>query len=132
VMSTQLDLERTAEVWHTVNAIVDPCSSAMGAPIGLGDMGIVDSVDVTDGHVLVRLLPTSPGCLYTGIFDAEIQRRLRSFDWCTGVEVALGGGDEIWTEERMSAQGRARLEVRRRDVRRRLRAKGAEASKARS
>jgi metal-sulfur cluster biosynthetic enzyme len=120
-MRTQLESERTAEVWRTVNAIVDPCSSAMGAPIGLGDMGIVDSVHVTDGRVLVRLLPTSPGCLYTGIFDAEIQRRLRAFDWCTSVAVELGSGDSIWTEERMSAHARARLEIRRRDARRRLR-----------
>jgi metal-sulfur cluster biosynthetic enzyme len=100
---------RRAEVAQTLNGIVDPCSAAAGVPIGLVDMGIIDGISVTDRDVVIRMLPTFPACLFVGVFQAEITKRISSISWCADVVVELAPSDPPWEEDRMSADARARL-----------------------
>lgn len=108
---------RRAEVEHLVNDIVDPCSGAAGVPIGLVDMGIVQSIAVRGDEVSMSLLPTFGGCLYVGLFEEEIRRRLKGLEWCRSVQLVSLSGREIWTEDLMRAGARARLARSRRRAR---------------
>jgi metal-sulfur cluster biosynthetic enzyme len=114
--------ERRQEVERVLNEIVDPCSTAFGVPIGLVDMGIVDSVDVRGEAISVRLLPTFPGCLYTAVFAGEILRRLDALDWSGEIGVELTTEPSIWDEGRMSLAARERLRKARDKRRRRAQA----------
>ena len=69
-----------------IEAIADPCSVAAGHPTGLAGMGIVERVDVVGGSVAVLLLPTFPTCMFRGVFETEIEQRLRALPWCERVE----------------------------------------------
>jgi metal-sulfur cluster biosynthetic enzyme len=107
--------DRSSEALDRLNAIVDPCSTASSTPLGLVDMGVIESVRVHGEGVHVRLMPTFPGCLFVGIFEAEAERRLLDLPWCEQVTVELVGAEEgIWTESRMSTSARERLARRRR------------------
>jgi metal-sulfur cluster biosynthetic enzyme len=100
---------RKDEVERILDEIVDPCSAASGVPIGLAEMGIVDKVVVDGGTVFIRLIPTFPGCVYTGVFANEIKQRLHDLDWPEEVNVELAADAIVWDEERMSAGARERL-----------------------
>ncbi len=108
---------RDAEVRAAINAVVDPCSAAMTVPIGLDDLGIVENVHVDDGHVRVSLLPTSPHCLFLGLFEEEIESRVGALEWVRSVDVRLSESLAIWDESHLSDGARRRLTAaRRRDA----------------
>ena len=112
--------ERRTEVERVLNEIVDPCSAACGVPIGLVDMGIVESVDVRDDGISVGLLPTFPGCLFTAVFADEIGRRLGELEWSGQVKIEVAAGSTLWDEERMLPAARERLRQSREERRRQL------------
>jgi metal-sulfur cluster biosynthetic enzyme len=92
-----------------IEAIADPCSIAAGHPTGLAGMGMVERVDVTGGSVAVLILPTFPTCMFRGVFETEIEQRLRALPWCESVTVAFCPADQAWDESRMSAAVRAKF-----------------------
>jgi metal-sulfur cluster biosynthetic enzyme len=104
-----LDEERRRAVREQINGVLDPCSRAMAVPTGIADMGIVEDVRIDGGRVHVQLLPTSPHCLFLGLFEAEIETRVKALPWVERVSVELTVGAEIWTEERMERGARERL-----------------------
>jgi metal-sulfur cluster biosynthetic enzyme len=112
-----------AAVWTALNQIIDPCSVAMAEPLGIGDMGLVEEIAVTGGHVEVALLPTSPHCLYVGLLEQAIEATLASMQWVDSVTVRLTDADRIWDESRMTAAARDRLTHRRAAARASLKAR---------
>lgn len=92
--------------------IHDPCSVACHTPTSLVDMGIIDRVYVNARHVIVYLLPTYGGCLYMPVFAAEITARVSALPDVMAVDVQQTHG-VLWTEERMSAAARERMQARR-------------------
>lgn len=112
--------DRVDAVKAVLNAIVDPCSAASATPIGLVDMGIIESVKVEGGDVRVALLPTFAGCLFVGMFRVGIEERVLELDWCASVEVEMVHAPTYWDESRMSADARGRLQARRETLRREL------------
>ena len=112
--------DRVDAVNAVLNAIVDPCSAASATPIGLVDMGIIESVRVQGGDVRVGLLPTFAGCLFVGMFRLGIEEGVQALDWCDSVEVEIVHAPTYWDESRMSEDALGRLRVRREIMRREI------------
>lgn len=112
--------DRRRDVQRLLDEIVDPCSVAAGASIGLVAMGIVDAVEIIGDVARIRLQPTFPGCLYTGVFAGEIERRLGELRWLRRADVDIVTDGPIWDEDRIAPDARRRLEEARADRRRRL------------
>lgn len=96
-----------------VNGIADPCSIAMTEPIGIADLGLVEEVRIDGGHVEVVLVPTSPHCLYVGLFEEEVGARVLALEFVDSVSVEHDEGRVIWDETRMAPEARERLRRRR-------------------
>ncbi len=94
---------------HVLDTIHDPCSVAIGKPIGLVGMGIIDEVAVVGDAVAVAVLPTFPDCLFRGVFEEKIERAVGALPWCRNVTVTFRPADHGWDETRMSIEARARL-----------------------
>lgn len=111
------------QVLQILNDIVDPCSSTAGVPTGLVDMGMVESVDVTDQpdgtHIAVDLLMTEFGCLMAVPFRVTATDLLETLPGVAHVEIGLCTTTE-WTEDRMSPETRLQLAERRSSRRREL------------
>jgi metal-sulfur cluster biosynthetic enzyme len=99
---------RRQEVFAILDGIHDPCSVTLGCPIGLVGMGIVEAVAIEDGAVVVTLLPTFPDCLFRGVFEEEIEVRLKALPWCRAVTVRFCA-DIAWDESRMAPEALRRL-----------------------
>ena len=85
-----------------LNDIVDPCSRAVGRPLGLVDMGLAYEVSVSNRKVVVRLGVTDPRCMMAAVFLAEARSRLAPLVGARALEIALED-KEIWTPARMNA-----------------------------
>jgi metal-sulfur cluster biosynthetic enzyme len=101
-----------AEVRARLNAIVDPCSLAAGAPAGIDEMGLVREVDVEatpSGAVIrVRIGLTEPGCMIGASFVARAHECLESLPGVARVEVALEH-DCDWSPEDLDPSYARRL-----------------------
>lgn len=101
-----------------INEIVDPCSTAAGAPAGLVDFGLIRGVylskaDAGRWKVCVRLVLTEPACIMGGPFAMRIRDKLTPLPDVASVEVRIEPVGS-WTEADMSPAYRSRLNERRR------------------
>jgi metal-sulfur cluster biosynthetic enzyme len=104
--------KRRLAVLAAINQVVDPCSVGIGVPIGVVDMGLVESVNLNGDRVSIDLITTAPFCLFTGLFEEEIEQRVSALPWVTSVHVAFNSDPRMlgaWDEERMSDDARAAL-----------------------
>ena len=100
-----------ALIRRQVDAIKDPCSVASGVPLGLDEMGILDTVDIApDGHVTLTLRLTSPFCHMIGFFKTEATRIVSALPGVSGVTLKADNGLD-WSPERISAAGQTKREV---------------------
>lgn len=85
--------------------VLDPCSTFTDNPVSIVDLGLVDELDVEDGAVSVRLLPTNQMCMYMMNMSDEIQERVGDLEGVESVEVTQETA-KIWTPVRMSDEAR--------------------------
>ncbi len=91
-----------------LDEIKDPCSLAAGTPMGLAEMGLVDTIGIDDaGKVVVKLRLTSPFCHMIGYFTKEASRRIEALPGVTGVELQADNGLD-WSPSRISPAATAR------------------------
>jgi metal-sulfur cluster biosynthetic enzyme len=92
-----------------LDAVHDPCSVAVNAPLGIRDMGLVLERRVDEGgRAYIRLCVTGPSCILVGSIIRGIEERVSALDGISAVQVAIDAG-HIWTEDDMTASGRAAL-----------------------
>lgn len=97
---------------ETLDTIVDPCSAAIGKPVGLKSMGLVKRIDVEregDGlRVKLELRVTSPCCMMGPSFTQQAKLKLGSLQGIVQVDVSIS--PEIdWTPGYMDPSYRATL-----------------------
>lgn len=93
---------RHSEVLRCIDAVLDPCARAFSQEIGLVAMGMIEDVTISDTEVGVRLLPTFPTCLFSGVLAEEVEAKLRALPWCTRADVTIVADGPLWDESRMS------------------------------
>ena len=83
-------------------------------PLSVLDLGIVADVRVGEGadgaRVEVDLIPTFTGCPATGVIRDDVERAVRAAPGVSDVLVRWVA-TPVWSPERISATGRARLEA---------------------
>lgn len=92
------------EVRATVESVADPEMPA----VTIGMLGMVHDLHESDGTVVVELLPTFAGCPATDMIREDVETALAEVDGVDRVEVVFRYSP-VWTPQRISAEGRARL-----------------------
>lgn len=109
-----------ARVHEALDAVHDPCSVAVNAPLGVRDMGLVRECAIDNcGHVSITLCVTSPSCILIGSIIQGVEDRVSEIPGVTGVSVSVDTR-YLWTPEEMSERGRHRLDEARELSRHRL------------
>lgn len=105
-MTTSLAVEGQASEQRVIDRlenVLDHCSCATANPVSIVDLGLVEDVQLDAGSVSVRLLPTSPMCLYMGQIMADAERELRQIDGIRDVELeVIDGTEKMWRPERLA------------------------------
>jgi ring-1,2-phenylacetyl-CoA epoxidase subunit PaaD len=93
----------TAEqVWAVLDEIPDPEIPV----ISLVDLGVIRSIDVSNGHVQVELSPTFLGCPALEAMVRAIESSVRDLGAEADVEVV---NDDSWSTDKITAAGREKL-----------------------
>ena len=93
----------TAEqVWTAFEAIPDPEIPV----VSLVELGVIRSVDVSDGHVHVELTPTFLGCPALEAMRRALEETVRRLGADPDVEVV---NDDSWGTDKITAAGREKL-----------------------
>lgn len=100
------------ELRSRIQDIPDPCSLATGVPLGIGEMGLIQSVRCVDGKVTVRMHITSPMCMMAAYFMREIEQRLAGQEGVASVHVEFDQ-DLQWTPRDIHPDARERLAAKR-------------------
>jgi metal-sulfur cluster biosynthetic enzyme len=106
------------EIRRALDTIGDPCSVGNGVPMGIEEMGLVESVQLDrDGHAVIRLRLTSPTCHMVSYFKVEAEERARQVPGVRSVEVHSDLGLD-WSPQMMSdaAKERRRAALRARGI----------------
>jgi metal-sulfur cluster biosynthetic enzyme len=92
-----------------LDAVYDPCSMAVSAPLSIRDMGLVLERRVDDdGRAFIRLCVTGPSCMLVGSIVRGVEEQVGAVPGVSGVQVTIDAG-HMWTEDDMSASGRATM-----------------------
>jgi ring-1,2-phenylacetyl-CoA epoxidase subunit PaaD len=87
-----------AEVWEALEEIPDPEIPV----VSLVDLGVIRSVDVSDGHVHIEFTPTFLGCPALEFMKRAIEEKV------PGAEVEVMS-DDSWSTDRITPAGREKL-----------------------
>ena len=94
------------EVREALRSVYDPCCADRG--ISIVDMGVVEDVRVTGGHVEVDLVPTTGWCPFVASMSTAIPDRLHEIGGIESVDVRVVW-DPVWTQDRLSPTAREKL-----------------------
>ncbi|UCG50861.1 MAG: SUF system Fe-S cluster assembly protein [Candidatus Latescibacterota bacterium] len=93
-------------VIETIKTVYDP-----EIPVDIYELGLIYSIDISpDGKVDIKMTLTSPACPVAEILPVEVDRKTRSIDGVTDVNVELVW-DPPWSPERMSEAARLELNM---------------------
>jgi metal-sulfur cluster biosynthetic enzyme len=108
------------EVLRRLDQIQDPCSVAGGTPMGLNEMGLVRSVDVSaDGDVEIDLRLTSPFCHMIGFMKKTAIEKCSRIEGVHQVDVHGDAGLD-WDPGMIAPAAERRRQARIDDASRRL------------
>jgi metal-sulfur cluster biosynthetic enzyme len=88
--------------------VYDPCCADRG--ISIVDMGVVEDVRVSGGHVEVDLVLTTGWCPFVASMSTAIPDRLHGVEGVESVDVQVVW-DPVWTQERLSESARKKLSL---------------------
>ena len=92
--------DQVEEALHTV---YDP-----EIPVNIFDLGLVYSIDVADGNVVVIMTLTAPGCPVAGSIMQEVNDKIMAIPGVTNADVRLTF-DPPWTKDMMSEEAKLEL-----------------------
>ena len=94
-------------LWSALAEVMDPEIPA----VSVLDMGMIKSIEQEpDGRVRVEVLPTFSGCPALDIIETTIRERLEQESGAGMVEVRFVF-DPVWSSDRITEEGRRRLQT---------------------
>ena len=94
------------QIREALNAVYDPCCAEKG--ISVVDMGLLRSIDVTDGRARIELLLTSGWCPFASRVLDEVKQAAETVPGVEHAEVEVVW-DEAWTTDRLSPEATRKL-----------------------
>jgi metal-sulfur cluster biosynthetic enzyme len=85
-----------------LDKVLDPCSIAMGRPLTIGQMGLIEELSLIDGTARVVLCLTDPACINYAKIARYITDALMELDEVHAVEVTHTT-ETLWTPDRVQA-----------------------------
>jgi metal-sulfur cluster biosynthetic enzyme len=92
----------TARIKERLARVTEPCSIAFGKPISIVEMGLIERINVTGGHVEITLCLTDAACVHFAGMQRFIRDELLDLPEINTVAVCQTL-DKLWTPDRRRA-----------------------------
>jgi metal-sulfur cluster biosynthetic enzyme len=76
--------------------------------VNIVDLGLIYSVVISDGEVLVKMTLTAPGCPMHGEISEDAKNRIERLEDVDRAEIEIVW-EPLWTPERMSPEAKKKL-----------------------
>src|SRR5699024_1959247 len=76
--------------------------------VSVYDLGMVYSVIVNEGNVLVTMIPTFAGCPALDIIERDVKNAVETLDWVTTCTVEFSF-EHLWTTDLITERGKVQL-----------------------
>jgi len=96
------------QIREALNAVYDPCCAERG--ISVVDMGLLRSIDMTDGRARIQLLLTSGWCPFASRVLDEVKHAAEAVPGVDAADVEIVW-DEAWTTDRLSPEASQKLRL---------------------
>jgi metal-sulfur cluster biosynthetic enzyme len=83
----------------SLKEIIDPCSVALGRPLDLVDMGLIEKIDIDAGHVDITIVLTDSACAFYQDMQRQIRAVAGGVEGVSDVEVHIA--PMLWHPSRM-------------------------------
>ena len=97
-----IDAALLARIEARLARVTEPCSIAFGKPISIVEMGLIERVEVTDGHAEITLCLTDAACVHFAGMQRFIQDELLDLPEIDSVAVNQTL-EQLWTPDRQRA-----------------------------
>ena len=99
-MSTEAPTTTTAEIEKALELVIDPCSKAMGSPMDIVSMGLVERIDIDGGKVTITVILTDAACFFFTQIEQFVTDVVSVLPGVTEVDVQISS-TTLWGPERM-------------------------------
>jgi metal-sulfur cluster biosynthetic enzyme len=100
VTAAGLSVVDVATIEGALEAVVDPCSKAMGKPMDIVTMGLVESISMEDHKVTVTVILTDANCFFFGDIERFIADVLTDLPGVEEVDVQISS-TTLWSPDRV-------------------------------
>lgn len=97
------------QIRERVGSVVDPCALTNGTGLTLGELGMIDTVELVNGTANITLLLDDPVCVYSVSIRADVTAAAATVPGVEEVHISHAT-DRLWDPDRISPQARARME----------------------
>lgn len=92
------------QIAGALDQVKDPCSVTAGSPMGLAEMGMIKTAEVSDdGDVALVLRLTSPFCEMIGFLKSQAEEKIGGLPGVRSVTVSADSGFD-WSPDDMSPE----------------------------
>lgn len=77
-------------------------------PVNVVDLGLIDEIEIENGNVKIKIVPTSLACPMLHFIIKEIEEKVKKLDNVKNVDVKIVT-DKVWTPERVKESIRKKL-----------------------
>jgi metal-sulfur cluster biosynthetic enzyme len=88
-----------ARIEAALERVVEPCSMVFGKPVSIGEMGLVERIEVEGNHARITLCLTDAACIHFAGMQRFIRDELLELPEIASVEV-IQTLDQLWTPDR--------------------------------
>jgi len=99
-MSSKARTIATTEVEKALALVIDPCSKAMGSPMDIVTMGLVERIDIDGGKVTITVILTDANCFFFNAIEQFVTDVVTDVPGVTEVDVQISS-TTLWSPERM-------------------------------
>ena len=98
-------MNRSRKLMEKLRNVKDPCSVANGSNLNIVEMGLVKSLEISEGKVIIEFRLTTPFCLQVPYFSKQIKDQIKGQDWIDSIELNFDQGLE-WSHDMMSKEAK--------------------------
>jgi len=91
--------ELMSRIEERLGRVTEPCSIAFGKPISIVEMGLIEQIEVADGHAEITLCLTDAGCVHFAGMQRFIRDELLDLPEIDSVTVKQTL-EQLWTPDR--------------------------------
>lgn len=99
-MSTKVGSLTVQEIEKALESVIDPCSKALGSPMDIVTMGLVEKIVIDGGDITITVILTDAACYFFTAIEKFVADVLIDLPGVQSVDVQISS-TTLWSPDRV-------------------------------